>query len=155
MNIGIHFHAPEDENFNLSILKLLELFNSNNFIWQIDTAEIYLKDSHDKFTFEKLLGDERFITENKLKQTLINKKYFLVFLTMCAFPDMKKNSPTWIRTASDFITSDCEFLLSIVDGFDISILCKDERLLQKLHQHVQDLDYLDTKYLTERTAGTF
>ncbi len=40
MNIGIHFHAPEDKNFNLSILKLLELFNSNNFIWQIDTAEI-------------------------------------------------------------------------------------------------------------------
>ncbi|MGE1108896.1 DUF2691 family protein [Bacillus wiedmannii] len=155
MNIGIHFHAPEDENFNLSILKLLELFNSNNFIWQIDTAEIYLKDSHGNFTFEQLLGDERFITENKLKQTLINKNYFLVFLTMCAFPDMKKNSPTWIRTASDFITSDCEFLLSIVDGFDISILCKDERLLQKLHQYIQDLGYLDTKYLTERTAGTF
>ncbi|MGX5506084.1 DUF2691 family protein [Bacillus toyonensis] len=155
MNIGIHFHAPEDENFNLSILKLLELFNSNNFIWQIDTAEIYLKDSHGNFTSEQLLGDERFITGNKLKQTLINKEYFLVFLTMCAFPDMKKNSPTWIRTASDFITSDCEFLLSIVDSFDISILCKDERLLQKLHQHVQDLGYLDTKYLTERTAGTF
>ncbi|QWH69626.1 DUF2691 family protein (plasmid) [Bacillus wiedmannii] len=155
MNIGIHFHAPEDENFNLSILKLLELFNSNNFIWQIDTAEIYLKDSDGNFTFEQLLGDERFITENKLKQTLINKKYFLVFLTMCAFPDMKKNIPTWIRTASDFNTSDCEFLLNIVDDFDISILCTDERLLQKLHQHVQDLGYLDTKYLTERTAGTF
>lgn len=74
---------------------------------------------------------------------------------MCAFPDMKKNSPTWIRTASDFNTSDCEFLLNIVDGFDISILCKDKHLLQKLHQHVQDLSYLDTKYLTERTAGTF
>ncbi|MCU5332339.1 DUF2691 family protein [Bacillus wiedmannii] len=86
----------------MSILKLLELFNSNNFIWQIDTAEIYLKDSHDNFTFEQLLGDERFITENKLKQSLINKKYFLVFLTICAFPDMKKNIPTWIRTASDF-----------------------------------------------------
>ncbi len=55
---------------------------------------------------------------------------------MCAVPDMKKNSTTWIRTASDFNTSDCEFLLNIVDGFDISILCKDGHLLQKLHQHV-------------------
>ncbi|PEI92786.1 hypothetical protein CN679_10260 [Bacillus pseudomycoides] len=155
MNIGIHFHVPEDDNFNLSILKLLEPFNSNNFMWQIDDAEIYIKDKRGNFTNKMLFDNERFITGQELEETLLNKGYYLIFLTMCAFPDMKKHSPTWIRTASDFINTDCEFLLSIVDGFDISILCKDECLLQNLHQHVQDLGYLDTKYLTEHTAGTF
>ncbi|MED2847016.1 DUF2691 family protein, partial [Bacillus toyonensis] len=51
--------------------------------------------------------------------------------------------------------SNCEFLLSIVDGFDISILCKDKELLTTLYQHVQDLGYVDTKYLTENNSGTF
>ncbi|MED2847025.1 DUF2691 family protein, partial [Bacillus toyonensis] len=51
--------------------------------------------------------------------------------------------------------SNCEFLLNIVDSYDISILCKNKDLLQKLYQHVQGLGYLDTKYLTEDNSGTF
>ncbi|PEJ26525.1 DUF2691 family protein [Bacillus pseudomycoides] len=155
MNIGIHFHAPEDENFNLSILSLLEPFNFQDYMWQIDDAEIHVKDECGNFTNEMLFDNKRFIAGHKLEETLQNKDYYLIFLTMAAFPDMKKSSPTWVTTATDFINSDCEFLLSIVDGFDISILCKNEDLLKTLYQHVQDLGYLDTKYLTENTSGTF
>ncbi|MGG3651943.1 DUF2691 family protein [Bacillus pseudomycoides] len=154
-NIGIHFHAPEDENFTLSILSLLELFNFQDYMWQIDTAEIHLTDEYGNFTNEMMFDDKRFITGHRLEETLQNNDYYLIFLTMGAFPDMKKSSPTWVTTAKDFINTDCEFLLSIVDGFDISILCKDKHLLQKLYQHVQDLGYLDTKYLTESNSGTF
>ncbi|PEY32730.1 hypothetical protein CN354_20880 [Bacillus cereus] len=155
MNIGIHFHAPEDENFNLSILGLLEPVTFQNYMWQINAAEIHLKDECGNFTNEMLFKTERFITGHRLEETLRNKDYYLIFLTMNAFPDMKKSSPTLITTAADFINTDCEFVLSIVDGFDISILCKDEDLLKTLYQHVQDLGYLDTKYLTESNSGTF
>ncbi|MDR4442573.1 DUF2691 family protein, partial [Bacillus cereus] len=134
MNIGIHFHATEDENFDLSIWSLLEPFNFQDYMWQIDTAEIYLKDECGNFTNKMLFDNERFITGHKLKKAIQQKDYYLIFLTMVAFHDMKKNSPTWVTTATDFINSDCEFLLSIVDGFDISILCKDKDLLKTLYQ---------------------
>jgi hypothetical protein len=155
MNIGIHFHAPEDENFFLSVLSLLEPFNFKNYSWQVDASEIYLKDSCGNFTSEALLDDDQFISGNKLEQNLRNKNYFLIFLTICAFPELGKSISTRILTATDFINTDCEFVLSIVDGFDISILCKDEELLTTLYQHVQDLGYVDTKYLTENNSGTF
>ncbi|PEC10666.1 hypothetical protein CN639_12655 [Bacillus toyonensis] len=155
MNIGIHFHAPEDENFFLSVLSLLEPFNFKNYSWQVNASEIYLKDSCGNFTSETLLDDDHFISGNKLEQNLRNKNYFLIFLTICAFPELGKNTPTRILTAIDFINTDCEFVLSIVDGFDISILCKDEELLTTLYQHVQDLGYVDTKYLTVNNSGTF
>ncbi|MBE5106597.1 DUF2691 family protein [Bacillus thuringiensis] len=155
MNIGIHFHSPENENFDLSILSLLKPFDFQNYMWQINAAEIYLKDSSGNFTFESLLDKEHFITGDNLEQTFKNKNYYLIFLTICAFPEIRKSIPTRILTAADFINTDCEFVLSIVDGFDISILCKDKDLLQTLYQHVQDLGYIDTKYLTENNSGTF
>ncbi|HDR7837261.1 DUF2691 family protein [Bacillus toyonensis] len=155
MNIGIHFHAPKEQNFNLSVLNLLEPFNFKDYSWQVNASEIYLKDSCGNFTFETLLDDDQFITGNKLEQNLRNKNYFLIFLTICAFPELENDIPIRILTATDFINTDCEFILSIVDGFDISILCKDENLLKTLYQHVQDLGYLDTKYLTESNSGKF
>ncbi|MCU4767326.1 DUF2691 family protein [Bacillus toyonensis] len=152
MNIGMHFHAPEDENFFLSVLSLLESFNFKNYVWQIDTAEVYVKDSNGNFPNAFSFNKDRFITGSDLERTL-NQKYYLIFLTMSAFT--KKEDYTSIITATDFINSNCEFLLSIVDGFDISILCKDEELLTTLYQHVQDLGYVDTKYLTVNNSGTF
>ncbi|PEJ39986.1 DUF2691 family protein [Bacillus pseudomycoides] len=152
MNIGIHFHAPEDENFSLSVLSLLEPFNFQNYVWQIDTAEVYVKDSNGDFPNAFSFNNDRFITGSDLEHTL-NQKYYLFFLTMSAFTE--KENYTSIITATDFINSDCEFLLNIVDSDDISILCKNEDLLQKLYQHVQNLGYLDTKYLTESNSGTF
>ncbi|PGB04167.1 DUF2691 family protein [Bacillus toyonensis] len=94
MNIGIHFHAPDDENFNLSILSLLAPFTFQNYMWQIDSAEIYLKDECGSFTNEMLFTTERFISGHRLEETLRNKDYYLIFLTLNTFPDLKKNNPT-------------------------------------------------------------
>ncbi|MEM5607740.1 DUF2691 family protein [Bacillus toyonensis] len=60
-----------------------------------------------------------------------------------------------MRTVADFLNTDCEFILSIVDGFDIRILCKNEDLLKTLYQHVQNLGYVGVEYLTENNSGTF
>ncbi|MCU4770994.1 DUF2691 family protein [Bacillus toyonensis] len=152
MNIGIHFHVPKDENFFLSILSLLEPFKFQNYVWEIDTAEVYLKDPNSDFPNIFSFHNDRFISGIDLENTL-NQEYFLYSLTMSAFNE--KENYTAIITAKDFIDSDCEFLLNIVDGFDISILCKNGDLLQLLYQHVQDIGYIDAKYLTEINSGTF
>ncbi|UFI00553.1 DUF2691 family protein [Bacillus toyonensis] len=152
MNIGIHFHAPDDENFFLSVLSLLEPFNFKNYVWEIDTAEVYVEDSNGNFLNVFSFNNDRFITGSDLERTL-SQKYYLIFLTMAAYT--KKENDTSIITARDFINSNCEFLLNIVDSYDISILCKNKDILPKLYQHVQGLGYLDTKYLTEDNSGTF
>ncbi|PEP77217.1 DUF2691 family protein [Bacillus pseudomycoides] len=155
MNIGINFFAPQDAKFDISILNLLETFNFQNYLWQINDADVLIKDSSCNITDESLFENKRFITGNKLEHILRTKDFYLIFFTICAFSNKKKSIPTRLLTMTDFINSDCKFLLSVVDGLDISILCKDEGLLKKLYQRVQDLGYLNTEYLTESYSGKF
>ncbi|MEN8647593.1 DUF2691 family protein [Bacillus toyonensis] len=159
MNIGIHFKVVQNNSYNLSIAQLLGVFKFQKYIWQVANDEVYILNNLDEMTDEFLFSDdERLITGEELEQKIKNKNSYPIFLTLRGFPIMEDTInilKTKIQTASDFINSNCEFLLSIVDGFDISILCKDKELLTTLYQHVQDLGYVDTKYLTENNSGTF
>lgn len=155
MNIGINFFVPQDTNFDISLLNLLENFNFQNYLWQISDVDVLIYDYSGNFTDESLFENKRFITGNELEHILRTKNFYLIFFKICAFSDKEKSIPTRLLTMTDFINSDCEFLLSVVDGFDISILCKDEGLLKKLYQRVQVLGYLNTEYLIENHNGKF
>ncbi|UFI00555.1 DUF2691 family protein [Bacillus toyonensis] len=155
MNIGINFVVPKDTQFNISVFDLLENYNFKDYLWQIDDADVFIYDSFGNITDEPLFENKRFIHGDKIEHILKNKNFDSIFFTICAFPDIKKSNPTWIRTAADFLNTDCEFILSIVDGFDIRILCKDEDLLKIMYQHVQNLGYVCVEYLTENNSGTF
>ncbi|PGB55369.1 DUF2691 family protein [Bacillus toyonensis] len=158
-NIGIHFKKVQSNKYDLSIFQLLGGVKFQKYIWQVANDEVYILNNLDEMTDEYLFSDDEIlITGEELEQRIKNKNSYPIFLTLRGFPkteDTINILKTKIMNASDFINSNCEFLLSIVDGFDISILCKDEDLLKELHQHVQDLGYVDTKYLTETNSGTF
>ncbi|PGB95055.1 DUF2691 family protein [Bacillus toyonensis] len=155
MNIGINFVVPQDTQFHISVLDLLKNYNFQDYLWQIDDADVFIYDSFGNITDEPLFENKRFLNGNKMGDILKNKNFDSIFFTICTFPDTKKSNPTWIRTAADFLNTDCEFILSIVDGFDIRILCKDKDLLKALYQHVQNLGYVGIEYLTENNSGTF
>lgn len=159
-NIGIHFHEPETQNiFTTSILPLLELFDFKNYMWRIVDNEVYLLDENSENTFNNSNSpfNEAVIDGSNLEQLIKDKNCYIIFLTLYAFPKkLKGDLPlTWIHTAADFINSDCEFLLSIVDTYDISILSKNPKLLTELFTHVKNLGYVDVKYLNESNSGTF
>ncbi|MEM5607741.1 DUF2691 family protein [Bacillus toyonensis] len=90
MHIGISFVVPQDTQFNISVFDLLENYNFQDYLWQIDDADVFIYDSFGNITDEPLFENKRFINGDKIEHILKNKNFDSIFFTICAFPDIKR-----------------------------------------------------------------
>ncbi|MCZ2257870.1 DUF2691 family protein [Sporosarcina sp. G11-34] len=87
-----------------------------------------------------LPGDEFFkqISENE---------YYLIFTDLKAFKNVA--SATEIETYEDFLKSDCQFVLLLVDSSYVTIYSKDKTTILSLYNQVLGANYENVKYITD------
>ncbi|WP_268239413.1 DUF2691 family protein [Saccharibacillus endophyticus] len=74
-------------------------------------------------------------------------KNYLIFQDLKSFP--KTARPIEINTYSDFLTSECELSLLVIDSSYVTIYCKDIRVTHDIHTHAQVLNYRNVRYITD------
>ncbi|WP_042475624.1 DUF2691 family protein [Bacillus ndiopicus] len=143
MNIGITFLIPNQ--WGRFLYDLLKPINLSAFHWQIGAGESYIMKDGD-------IGGELYPNEmssiegNKLKARIETNTYYVIFADLKAFPTLQMRT---IKTYEDFVKSDCELALIIVDCSYVSIYCKQQTMLETLYNHALYCGYENVQYVTE------
>ncbi|PEJ59931.1 hypothetical protein CN692_03895 [Bacillus sp. AFS002410] len=144
MKRGISFEIPNQ--YGQFLAEILKPVYINDFNWFITGEESYL-------VVEEELGEHLFPEEIKvyngqeLDEVLKNHEYYLLFVDLKAFPKNTKSID--IKTYEEFLSSDCQLCLLIVDCIYTEIYCKDLNLIEKLHVNALKNNYGNVSYITD------
>lgn len=143
--VGVRFKIPNEYGKFLS--DILEVIPNNQFIWLVDSDEIY-KIKNNEFTAESLFGDEeRVINGDKLVDIASNNAYYLIFLTLRAF--IKHGNVERVSKYEQFLSSDCQMILAIYDSSYVMFWCKNDQLVLDMYNNALLKEYEDIKYISE------
>jgi hypothetical protein len=82
-----------------------------------------------------------------LEGTLKSNKYYVIFADLKAYPKDKNISD--IDSYEEFLNSDCQLVLLVVDCSYITIYCKDKEKLESIYQNAKIKEFDDVQYITD------
>ena len=144
MRRGISFEIPNE--YGGFLWEALKPINITEFIWHIGSEESYLveDDKLGELLFPEEINDMDGLF---LKKFLEDNKYYLIFADIKAYP--KGKNPTNIETYEEFVNSDCELVLLVVDSVYFTIYCKDREKLESLYNNAKLKGFDDLQYITD------
>jgi len=140
---GVSVEIPNEYGSFLG--ELLKPFPGAAYNWWVGAEESYRIVNGE---FEPMfLKPVECMNGEVLKNIIETEKYYLIFQDLKAFP--KTDDPIEINTYSDFLTSECELSLLVIDSIYVAIYCKQESTAHRLHHHAQALNYSNIRYITD------
>jgi len=141
--IGISFFAKRHGDFILQ--DLLYGVPIENFHWSIGTCHLYSN------ALNETRFDEVYYNGNDFNEMVYQKthRYFIQFADFKAFPS--KDNIIIITTIEEYLNSDCQIALFIIDIDEICIYSKDLKILQQIETNAQNKGYVEIEYFTKET----
>ncbi|SET71439.1 Protein of unknown function [Oceanobacillus limi] len=141
---GLSFEIPN--TYGKFLYDILGEMDFSRFVWYVQGVESYIMDGND--LSEKLLFPTTAILDGeKLKQKVSSEAYYLIFADLKAFPH--ESDVSEITTYQEFVTSNCQFVLLVVDSSYVSIYAKDQKMIQQLYANAQAAGYENIEFTTE------
>lgn len=140
---GITFEIPNGYGKYLyDILSDLEL---NGFNWRIGGGESYKKENN-------TLGEPLFpslctVNGETLSEIISKEEYYLIFIDLKAFEN--KLDVKEIATYQEFVESECQFILLVVDSSYVTIYSKNQNIIQQLFSKGVIAGYKNIEYITD------
>ncbi|MCR8632010.1 DUF2691 family protein [Paenibacillus radicis (ex Xue et al. 2023)] len=148
MKRGICFEIPNEYGSFLG--EMLEPFDVTAFNWYIGDEESYFVD--DNTLGESLFPEEINGMDGLLFKGIVeNNKYYVIFANLKAYP--KDKNVIDIGTYEDFLISDCQLVLLVVDCAYVTIYCKNKDILECLYQNAIRNGYDDVQFITDENDG--
>jgi len=141
MKRGISFEIPN--NHGKFLREILSPIDIASFNWSIDGESYLVKNGELK---EPLLPDE-VMDGSALAERVENNLYYSIFADLKAFPKDKKIKE--IDTYDEFLKSNCQLVLLLVDCSFVTIYSKDSCSLELLYKHAKSLGFDGLEYVTE------
>lgn len=143
MKRGISFEITNEYgNFLEMILNPIDVTAYN---WYIGGEESYLIENNQS---EPLFPEEiNGLDGTILKQIIEKPKYYLIFVNIKAFT--KEKSIVDVSTFNEFLKSDCQIVLLIIDSVYVSIYCKDKEKLEDLNLNAIKNGYGKIQFITD------
>ena len=145
---GISFKIPNKyTNLFDNILKNIDV---TKYFWYNDehSNQIFIeKPKKDKcFYFEK-----KFYSGKEFKNKIKTKENYFVFLAklQAQLTDVFQE----INTYKDFLESNCELLVLIVDSVYAEIYVKNNETIKKIEENAKNNNYTEINYITEENDG--
>jgi len=140
---GISFEIPNE--YGRFLEDILKPFKVEDHNWWIGGEESYIiQDGKLDALFTGLI---ECMEGETLRNVIKNNDYYLIFQDLKAFP--KGSKPIDIRTYDDFLRSNCELALLIVDSSYTTIYCKNVELVEGLYSNARKQDYTNIEYITD------
>ena len=83
----------------------------------------------------------------ELKNLLENNEYYLIFADLKAYPN--DDEFFYIKNYEDFMLSNCEIVLLVVDSSFIEIYCKNQEVIELLYKNAIECRFENIKYITD------
>ncbi|MGD7022301.1 DUF2691 family protein [Rossellomorea vietnamensis] len=142
MKRGISFIMPNKYGTFLS--DLLSPIDISAFTWQIGDGESYKIIDH-------VLGEDLFPVDKKILAgtelgIYLKMRQYIIFADLKGF---RGGGTETIETYERYLTSNCEFVLLVVDSCYVTIYCKNTAKLQLLHDNARTLNFQNVEYITD------
>ncbi|MEK3735244.1 DUF2691 family protein [Paenibacillus sp. FSL M8-0334] len=140
---GISFEIPNE--YGRYLEDILKPFKVEDHNWWIGGEESYIiLDGKLDALFSGLIECMDGVT---LRNVIKNNDYYLIFQDLKAFP--KGSKPIEIITYDDFLSSNCELALLVVDSSYTTIYCKNAKLVEGLYSNAKKEAYANINYITD------
>ncbi len=134
--IGLKFKIFNE--YNNFIEKILEGINIENYNLNITDSEVLDVKTND-------ILDKSFYTGLEFANIIKNKEYYSIFLNAKAFP--KNTNIQAINNYKDFINSECEFVLIIIDNIFVDFYTKSQFILNKVKDNIKKYNFIDMEII--------
>ncbi|MEC6748789.1 DUF2691 family protein [Marinilactibacillus sp. XAAS-LB27] len=143
---GMSFEIPN--MYGQHLLDILEETNLKDMNWWIGGGESYRIQNN-------TLGDSLFskdwetngIGGEKLYVLISKQEYYLIFCDLKGFP--KNSEVKEVATYEEFLESDCQFVLNLVDSSYTTIYSKNQTTIESLYTKAIILGYENVSYLED------
>lgn len=141
MKRGISFELPNEYGTFLGdVLKPIDIAT---YRWKIGSGESYKIKNNE--LDNDLFPDNKVLEGIAFKRLIENNRYYLIFVELQAHP---KGRIVEINNYDEFLRSDCELVLLVVDSCYVSIYCRDKSKLEFLYKNVQNCGFKNVEYIT-------
>ncbi|TFB22904.1 DUF2691 family protein [Filobacillus milosensis] len=145
---ALSFQIPNEYGNYLG--EILKPINMSKYNWWFDDVESYLKKTENKFALPEdivpLFTEEiNHMNSSNLQSYFEDNTYYLIFADIKAFPEGSEIK--MIKTFGEFMESDCELSMLIIDQQYVEIFCKQEEMLQQLYQNAVEHNFENVRYI--------
>lgn len=149
MRRGISFEIPN--KYGRWLGEILKPIDIAALDWQIGSGELYTV--IDEQLDEELFSKERNVIEGaELKNRIEANQYYIISADLQAYP---KNEIIRVETFEEFIESDCQLVLLVVDCIYVTIYCKNQETIELLNKNAITCGFKEIEYITnENDART-
>ncbi|CAI8760606.1 DUF2691 domain-containing protein [Bacillus pseudomycoides] len=126
---------------------VLKPIDISTFSWRVTPVESYLV-VNDELDIDKDLfeTDNEIMEGADLKNLLENNVYYIIFADLQAYP---KGKVSEIETYEEFVESECELVLFVVDSCYTVIYCKDKEKLELLYKNAAVFGFENIQFITD------
>ena len=140
---GISFEIPN--NYGKYLFEILDGTNIKKLTWKIGGGESY-------FIENNTLGNPLFpttcILDGKgLQKEITKEDYYLIFVDLKGF--LNKSDVREITTYQEFVESECQFVLLLVDSSYVTIYSKDSKTIKQIFSKAITSGYKNIEYITD------
>ncbi len=140
---GISFKIPN--SYGKHLWEILECINIRELTWKIGDGESY-------FIENNTLGNPLFPNSSSLNgeelwKQISKKDYYLIFVDLKGFP--KGSDVREVATYQEFMESECQFVILLVDCSDVIIYSKDQLAIQHIFSKALATGYTNIEYITD------
>lgn len=143
MKRGISFESPNE--YGTILGEVLKPIDTTVFKWRIGNGESYIvvDDELDEALFSE---DKKAIEGTELKKLIENNKYYIISADLQSYP---KDEFSEIKTYDDFVESQCQLVLLVVDSCYFTIYCRNKETIELLYKNATDCGFENIKYITD------
>ena len=136
---GIQFEIPNKWGYILR--DILKNINLENYVFEInDDNEIWMEN-------DKQLLIENIINGKDFYKLISKNPYYAIFANIHIYKKGSKIDK--IKTYEEFLDSECEFIILIMDSIDVCIYVKDKEILNKIELNAKQNKFKNIKYITD------
>lgn len=140
---GISFEIPNA--YGNYLLEILDGTPIKDYTWKVVDVESY-------FIENETLGDLLFpspciIKGENLYKKISKENHYLIFVDIKAFP--KEADVKEITTYQQFVESECQFVLLVVDSSYVMIYAKDQLTIKQIYAKAVTASYENIAYITD------
>ncbi|SES18385.1 Protein of unknown function [Gracilibacillus ureilyticus] len=140
---GLSFEIPNA--YGKYLFDILNGTNLNELTWKVGGGESYFIENN---TLGKALFPTPCLLDGRVLFKEISKEnYYLIFIDLKGFA--KESEVREIATYQEFVESECQFILLLVDSSYVTIYAKDEMIIKKIFAKAVTAGYKNIEYITD------
>ncbi len=134
---GVSFYIPNE--YDNILAGLLDGVDIEAFEWKLGGMnEAYVIENNE---LGRLLFQDGVMSGKTLRRVILEQEYYLIFVDIKAFPTGSTTPVNDIATYEQFLASDCQLVLLVVDSSEVLIYAKDQQAIDDLYTTAVNAGY--------------